>query len=131
MRISDWSSDVCSSDLEVAEVPAAAPELTVAFALVKGDKPELVVQKLTELGIDRIVPLRAERSVVRWDEAKAASALTRLRAIARAAAMQSHRPRLRSEVPTSEIQSLMRNSYAVFSLIKKISTPTPPQHLPL
>src|SRR3546814_15377913 len=80
MRISDWSSDVCSSDLEVAEVPAAAPELTVAFALVKGDKPELVVQKLTELGIDRIEPLRAERSVVRWDEAKAASALTRLRA---------------------------------------------------
>ena len=35
---------------------------------VKGDKPELVVQKLTELGVDRIVPFRAERSVVRWDD---------------------------------------------------------------
>src|SRR5205823_6066014 len=32
------------------------PRLTVAFAPVKGDRPELVVQKLTELGIDRIVP---------------------------------------------------------------------------
>ena len=34
----------------------AAPELTVAFAPTKGDRPEWVVQKLTELGVDRIVP---------------------------------------------------------------------------
>ena len=38
----------------------------MAFAPVKGERPEWVVQKLTELGIDRIVPLRSERSVVRW-----------------------------------------------------------------
>ena len=44
----------------------AEPALTVAFAPVKGERPEWVVQKLTELGIDRIVPLRSERSVVRW-----------------------------------------------------------------
>ena len=62
------------------------------FALVKGDKPELVVQKLTELGIDRIIPFRAERSVVRWDEARAAKAVARLRLVARAAAAQCHRP---------------------------------------
>lgn len=72
----------------------ADPPLAVGFALVKGDKPEVVVQKLTELGIDRIVPFRAERSVVRWDDAKAAKAVVRLRAVARAAAMQSHRPHL-------------------------------------
>ena len=40
--------------------------LTVAFAPVKGERPEWVVQKLTELGIDRIVPLPSGRSVVRW-----------------------------------------------------------------
>jgi 16S rRNA (uracil1498-N3)-methyltransferase len=74
--------------------PAPAPALTVAFALVKGDKPELIVQKLTELGIDRIVPMRAARSVVHWDDTKAAKAVTRLRAVARAAAMQCHRPDL-------------------------------------
>ena len=39
----------------VDEAPVE-PELGVAFALVKGDRPELVVQKLTELGIDVIVP---------------------------------------------------------------------------
>ena len=32
----------------------------------------MVVQKLTELGVDRILPLTAERSLVRWDDAKAA-----------------------------------------------------------
>ena len=49
----------------LSEAPAE-PALTVAFAPVKGERPEWVVQKLTELGIDRIVPLRSERSVVRW-----------------------------------------------------------------
>lgn len=76
--------------IEALEAPD--PIVCVGFALVKGDKPELVVQKLTELGVDRIVPFRAARSVVRWDEDKAARAVTRLRLVARAAAMQSHRP---------------------------------------
>ena len=65
--------------------------VTVAFALTKGDKPELVVQKLTELGVDRIVPITAAHSVVQWDDAKAARNTERLRAVARAAAMQSRR----------------------------------------
>lgn len=78
--------------IEWAERPT--PELTIGFALVKGDKPELIVQKLTELGIDRIVPFRAERSVVRWDDDKARKAVERLRAVARSAAMQSHRAHL-------------------------------------
>jgi 16S rRNA (uracil1498-N3)-methyltransferase len=63
----------------------------VAFALVKGERPELVVQKLTELGADRIVPFVAERSVVRWAPDRAARQEGRLRAIARAAAMQCRR----------------------------------------
>src|SRR5262249_43230932 len=78
----------------VDAVPAEEPAVCVAFALMKGDKPELVVQKLTELGVDRIVPFRAERSVVVWDDARAAKAVSRLRQVARAAAMQSHRPML-------------------------------------
>lgn len=65
--------------------------ITVAFALPKGDRPELVVQKLTELGVDRIVPLLAERSVVRWDPAKADKQRSRWRRVAREAAMQCRR----------------------------------------
>jgi len=69
----------------------ALPSISIAFALTKGDKPELVVQKLTELGVDRIVPFFAERSIVRWDEARAQRNLDRLRRVAREAAMQSRR----------------------------------------
>jgi len=67
------------------------PALTVAFAPVKGERPEWVVQKLTELGIDRIVPLLSERSVVRWSGARGKSTVERLRRVAREAAAQCRR----------------------------------------
>lgn len=78
----------------VIEVPAPPLPATVAFSLVKGNKPELVIQKLTELGIDRIVVLAAERSIVRWDAEKVTRQLERWHRIVREAAMQSHRVRL-------------------------------------
>jgi 16S rRNA (uracil1498-N3)-methyltransferase len=78
----------------VAHEPALTPRLTVACSLTKGQKPELTVQKLTELGVDRIVLMEAARSVVRWDDAKVGAALTRLARVAREAAMQSRRARV-------------------------------------
>lgn len=80
---------------------APSPPITVAFALTKGDRPELVVQKVTELGVDRIVPFVAERSVVRWDADKAHRQLERLRIVAREAAMQSRRAWLPEVVPVA------------------------------
>lgn len=74
--------------------PEPQPPVTIGFSLVKGDRPELMVQKLTELGVDRILPLAAARSVVRWDEGRADRGLARLRHVAREAAMQSRRSRL-------------------------------------
>ncbi len=81
--------------LEAAGPVEAEPRpdrpLTVAFAPAKGERPEWVVQKLTELGIDRIVPLSADRSVVRWDGDRAGRAVARLRRVAMEAAAQSRR----------------------------------------
>jgi len=74
---------------EVAFLDRPRPTLTVGFAVVKSAKPALIVQKLTELGIDRIWPFRAERSVANWDAAKAAKAQVRLERVAREALMQS------------------------------------------
>ncbi len=74
--------------------PALAPRLVVAFGLSKGSKPDVVVRGLTELGVDRILPLTTRRSVPRWGPGKAASAVSRLRRIAREAAEQSRRARL-------------------------------------
>ncbi len=73
-----------------SEAPAE-PALTVAFAPVKGERPEWVVQKLTELGIDRMVPLLSERSVVRWTGARGHATVERLRRVAREAAAQCRR----------------------------------------
>ncbi|MBM3805757.1 MAG: 16S rRNA (uracil(1498)-N(3))-methyltransferase [Actinobacteria bacterium] len=75
-------------------VVEAAPKwrLTIAFSLVKGDRPEWTIQKLTELGIDEIIVLGdLERSVVRWETKRAEKNLQRLRLVAREAAMQSRR----------------------------------------
>jgi 16S rRNA (uracil1498-N3)-methyltransferase len=76
---------------DVVEEPTATPPLTIAFAVTKGERPELTVQKLTELGIDRIVPLRTARGVARWEGERAARRVARLRRVAREAAMQSER----------------------------------------
>jgi 16S rRNA (uracil1498-N3)-methyltransferase len=78
----------------VVTEPRLVPSVCVAFALTKGHKPDLVVQKLTELGVDRIVLVRAARSVPRWDEARAAAAVDRLERVAREAAQQCRRATL-------------------------------------
>lgn len=76
---------------EVHFEPAPSPAVTVGFALTKGDKPEFAVQKLTELGVDRVVPLMSARSVVRWAPEKAARNVERWARVAREAAMQCRR----------------------------------------
>jgi len=86
-----WTGDGLEASGVVAHEPAPAPAITVGFALTKGDRPEWVSQKLTEAGVDVIVPFTAERSVVRWDETKARRQYERLQRVAREAAMQSRR----------------------------------------
>lgn len=90
-RLCRYRPDGLEPDAPVEAEPAPWPALTVAFAPVKGDRPEWVVQKLTELGVDRIVPLVAERSVVRWDGERRRHAVSRLRRVAAEAAAQSRR----------------------------------------
>src|SRR5439155_11758539 len=84
-----WSGERLEADGagDVMVAPAPRPAVTVAFALTKGERPEWVVQRLAEAGVDRIVPFVAARSVVRWDPARSARNVARLRAVARAAAM--------------------------------------------
>ncbi len=74
--------------------PVEFPALTVVHALPRQRKLDGVVQRLTELGVDRIQPVRSERSQAELDGRKAARAVARWRAIAVAAAKQSRRARL-------------------------------------
>lgn len=76
---------------EADRMERPAPEVAVGFALVKHDRPEWIVQKLTECGVDRIVPFVAARSVVRWDEEKRVAHHRRWVEVVREATMQSRR----------------------------------------
>jgi 16S rRNA (uracil1498-N3)-methyltransferase len=73
------------------QVPEEIDPISIGFALTKGDKPELAVQKLTELGVDHILLFPSARSVVRWDEARSEANVERLRRVAESAVCQSRR----------------------------------------
>jgi 16S rRNA (uracil1498-N3)-methyltransferase len=68
--------------------------LTLAQGVARGDKMDLIVQKATELGVVRIVPLLTERSEVKLDAARAEKRLAHWRAVAASACEQSGRARL-------------------------------------
>lgn len=83
--------DAIEPDGETVFEPAPIDQLTVGFSPVKGERPEWFVQKLTELEIDRIIPLMSDRGVVRWDDKRAAKLAERFAVTVREAAMQSRR----------------------------------------
>lgn len=78
---------------EVAPAGSESPlKLTLAVALLKGEKFDLVVQKATELGVTRIVPVKTARADIRLtDNADAAKRVSRWQRIALEAAKQSGR----------------------------------------
>jgi 16S rRNA (uracil1498-N3)-methyltransferase len=107
--------NVMSSDAGVITVnavsrvqtePKVRPALAIAFGLTKGSKADVVVQQLTELGVDRILPVIAQRSVTRWDDARAAAATVRFGRVAREAAAQSRRARLPAVAAPAAVATL-------------------------
>ncbi|KRM08313.1 hypothetical protein FC89_GL001652 [Liquorilactobacillus ghanensis DSM 18630] len=75
------------------ELPIA---VTIACGLSKNAKPEIIVQKATELGAARIVFFNSAYSIAQWQAGKVPKKLQRLQKIAQAAAEQSHR----TQIPT-------------------------------
>jgi len=69
-------------------------QLTLAQGVARGEKMDLIVQKATELGVARIVPLLTERSEVKLDAARVEKRLAHWRAVAASACEQSGRARL-------------------------------------
>src|SRR3546814_2444148 len=110
MRISDWSSDVCSSDLVGLELAQVLLEIPVAAALA--DDRDVGVAHAHRLpGIDRDHHVGAAVTAVAFDRDLRRVVAERLQRLAGFV--------VRSEEHTSELQSLMRISYAVFCLKKK------------
>ena len=74
---------------ELNEDHELSVDITIVMSLIKNDKFDLTLQKLTELGVKRIVPYVAKRSVVKVKDAE--KKLDRYRKIVREAAEQCHR----------------------------------------
>lgn len=81
------------------QVPPPQPRVVVVQALPKGDRAELAVELLTELGVDEIVPWAAARAVTRWGGPRGEKALAKWRRTAREAAKQSRRAWIPAVVP--------------------------------
>ena len=95
----------------VASTEPEMPRVVVVQAIPKGDRGELAVEMLTEVGVDVIVPWAASRSVSVWRGDKQAKALAKWRSTAREAAKQSRRswfPEVADLVGTSEVVDLLR-----------------------
>jgi 16S rRNA (uracil1498-N3)-methyltransferase len=82
----------------VEDVAPLTPEVWLVQALAKGDRDERAVEACTELGVDRIIPWQAARSVARWSGAKIEKSVARWQRIAGEASKQS----LRAWVPGVE-----------------------------
>ena len=98
--------------------PAELRRFVAAQALVKGDRSELAVEMMTEMGIDEIVPWQASRSIVRWSPERATRSLARWRSTAREATKQSRRlnvPQLSDLVTTPQL--VKRASRAELALL--------------
>jgi 16S rRNA (uracil1498-N3)-methyltransferase len=75
----------------VDRLPRPEPELVVVQAIPKGDRGELAVEVLTEVGVGRIVPWAAARCVAVWKGERVEKSLARWRATAREAGKQARR----------------------------------------
>jgi 16S rRNA (uracil1498-N3)-methyltransferase len=99
--------------------PAETRRFVAAQALAKGDRSELAVEMMTEMGVDEIVPWQASRSIVRWSPDRIARALTRWRSTAREAAKQSRRlnvPQVSDPVTTRQLAHRIASADLVLML---------------
>jgi 16S rRNA (uracil1498-N3)-methyltransferase len=86
--------------------PAPAHTVIAVQALAKGDRGELAIETMTELGVDVVIPWSASRSIVQWRDDRAAKSLGRWRSTAREAAKQSRRawlPRIEEAHSTRQV----------------------------
>ncbi|NEE13122.1 16S rRNA (uracil(1498)-N(3))-methyltransferase [Streptomyces sp. SID7499] len=94
----------------VSEEPAEQPRVTVVQALPKGDRGELAVETMTEVGVDAIVPWAAARCITQWKGERGGKALGKWRATAREAGKQSRRvrfPEVAEAATTKQVAALL------------------------
>ena len=96
---------------------APEPQFVVVQALAKGERAELAVEMLTEVGADAIIPWRAEHSIGKWDSVD--KGLEKWRRTSRESAKQSRRawiPEISNLQTTAQVCEMMSQAQSVFVL---------------
>ena len=115
------------------DVPTPEPRLVVVQALPKGDRGELAVAMMTEVGVDVIVPWQAERAIARWTGAKAVRGPARWAATAQAAGKQARRawfPEVAALASGRDIEALIAAAGCGIVLHEDADRPLPSIDLP-
>ena len=108
----DSKSGVLISIKEIIQNPVRVPDITLACAIPKKAKFDFIVEKVTELGVNRIIPILTERTIVRLEDFKKASKQKRWQTIAINAAKQCKSPfipEVSSIMEFKEIVSILKN----------------------
>ena len=124
MRVGDFFEVVDNQTLYVCEITSLNPlqvkceeripdeelnsHVTLFFALAKGDKIDLVIQKATELGVHQIILFKSRRCVVNFDNKDISKKLSRYQKIAKEASEQCHRlivPEIKGVIDIKDIPS--------------------------
>ncbi|HHV20714.1 MAG TPA: 16S rRNA (uracil(1498)-N(3))-methyltransferase, partial [Propionibacterium sp.] len=105
------AADKQGLDLEVLEqltMPEPAVRIIAVQGLAKGDRGELAVEMMTEVGVDEIRPWQAARSIVKWQGERGEKSRAKWQATAREAAKQSRRFRVPLVGDTVSTRALAR-----------------------
>ncbi|MGQ0679522.1 MAG: RsmE family RNA methyltransferase [Actinomycetota bacterium] len=116
-RIENLAQEVTARIESVSHVPAPVPHLSVFQGLAKGAKIDWLIEKLVELGVDRVAIFAASRSVPTWDGPKAQTQNERWRRVALAAAKQSRRawlPKIEGPLTLDQVADLTPGFDAAF-----------------
>jgi 16S rRNA (uracil1498-N3)-methyltransferase len=110
----------------VSSAEPAEPAVVVVQAIPKGDRGELAVEVLTEIGVSRIVPWAASRCVAVWKGDRATRSLAKWRTTAREAAKQARRswfPEVSSLASTSDVAALLADADLAVVLHEEAAVP--------
>ena len=94
-------------------------KLTIAVSLVNEQKMDLILQKLTELGVWKIIPIKTERSIIKLDDKKSEKKITRWQTICKEASEQSKRtivPKVEKIISLKELSELKNDLKLICSL---------------
>lgn len=115
VKVHKHSLDLTIDNFTFEDAPE--PRFVVVQALAKGERAELAVEMLTEVGADAIIPWRAEHSIGKWDSVD--KGLEKWRRTSRESAKQSRRawiPEISNLQTTEQVCELMSQAQSVFVL---------------